>query len=90
MSSYAPVKDELLLRLRRIEGQVKGLQRMVEEGKYCVDVLTQIAAVRAALKTVGTIIFEHHVRGCVRNAIVTKQGDEVIEELIDILNKFMD
>lgn len=90
MSSYGAVKEDLLLRLKRIEGQVKGLQRMVGEEKYCVDVLIQIAAVRAALKTVGNIIFEQHVRGCVRNAIANKREDEVIEELIDVLNRFMD
>ncbi|MGI9953003.1 metal-sensitive transcriptional regulator [Moorellaceae bacterium AZ2] len=89
MSSYAVVKDDILLRLRKIEGQVKGLQRMVEENKYCVDVLVQIAAVRAALKTVGNMIIEQHVRGCVRNAIAQKRDDEVIEELIDVLNRFM-
>ncbi|GFN23209.1 MAG: metal-sensitive transcriptional regulator [Thermoanaerobacteraceae bacterium] len=89
MSSYAVVKDDILLRLRKVEGQVKGLQRMVEENKYCVDVLVQIAAARAALKTVGTMIIEQHVRGCVRNALARERGDEIIDELIDVLNRFM-
>ncbi|BCV21903.1 hypothetical protein hamaS1_19720 [Moorella sp. Hama-1] len=88
-SSYAPQRDDLLLRLRKIEGQVKGIHRMIEEDKYCVDILIQIAAVRAALKKVGSMIFEAHVRGCVRTAIVNQADKEIISELIDVLNRFI-
>ncbi|MGB9784131.1 MAG: metal-sensitive transcriptional regulator [Moorellaceae bacterium] len=90
MSSYRAVKDELLMRLRKIEGQIKGLQRMVGEEKYCVDILIQIAAVRAALKTVGHILLEQHVRGCVRQALAEERGDTIIEELVDVLYRFTD
>ncbi|MDN5326233.1 MAG: CsoR family transcriptional regulator, copper-sensing transcriptional repressor [Moorella sp. (in: firmicutes)] len=88
-SSYAPHREDLLLRLRKIEGQVKGIHRMIEEDKYCVDILIQIAAVRAALKKVGSMIFESHVRGCVRTAIVNQADKEIISELIDVLNRFI-
>ncbi|MHB1125445.1 MAG: metal-sensitive transcriptional regulator [Bacillota bacterium] len=89
MSSYAGSRDDLLRRLKKIEGQVKGVQRMVNEDKYCVDVLIQIAAIRAAINKVGMIIFEHHTRGCLRNAMDTSHKDEMVEELIDVLQKFM-
>ena len=88
-SSYAPQREDLLLRLRKIEGQVKGIHRMIEEDKYCVDILIQIAAVRAALKKVGSMVFEAHVRGCVRTAIVNQADKEIISELIDVLNRFI-
>ncbi|GAW92691.1 metal-sensitive transcriptional regulator [Calderihabitans maritimus] len=88
MASYAESKEELLKRLRKIEGQVKGIQRMIEEDKYCVDILIQIAAVRAAINKVGTIIFEHHTRGCLKSAIQNNNLDEMIEELINVLIKF--
>jgi len=89
VSSYAAQREDLLLRLRKIEGQVKGIHRMIEEDKYCVDILIQIAAVRAALKKVGSMILEAHVRGCVRDAIVKRQEKEYIKELIDVLNRFI-
>lgn len=89
--SYHHSKEDLLRRLKKIEGQVKGIQRMVSEDKYCVDILIQIAAVRAATNRVGTILFEHHTRGCLVNAL-EKNDDEtkdaMIEELIDVIGKF--
>lgn len=89
-ASYASSKDDLLHRLRKIEGQVKGLQRMVEEEKYCVDLLVQIAAARAALNSVGVIVFEHHTRGCVRHALESgSEVEEKIEELVDVLRRFI-
>ncbi|KXS42898.1 MAG: hypothetical protein AWU54_1175 [Candidatus Frackibacter sp. T328-2] len=82
-------KKELITRLRRIEGQVRGLQRMVDEEKYCVDVLTQIAAARAALNKVGMSILEDHTHGCVTKAVADDdQGDEIIDELMDVIFKF--
>ena len=62
-------KAKLLARLKRIEGQVRGISRMVEEDKYCVEILIQIAAVKAALNKVGLVLLEDHTRGCVRRAI---------------------
>ncbi|HHW03471.1 MAG TPA: metal-sensitive transcriptional regulator [Thermoanaerobacterales bacterium] len=87
--SYLESKENILRRLKKIEGQVKGIQKMVEEEKYCVDILIQIAAVRAALNKVGLIIFEDHTRGCVAQAMNTEKRDEKISELVDIIFKFI-
>ncbi len=89
--SYHHSKDDLLRRLKKIEGQVKGIQRMVNEDKYCVDILVQIAAVRAAISRVGTILFEHHTRGCLANAFEKNDQtakEAMIEELVDVIGKF--
>ena len=78
-------------RLKKIEGQVKGLSRMVEKGEYCVDILQQISAVSGALKAAGLIILENHINTCVRQAMVSRDGQEVkekIEELMEIYKKF--
>ncbi|CAA7601713.1 Metal-sensitive transcriptional repressor [Acididesulfobacillus acetoxydans] len=86
---YSEAKEDLIRRLRKIEGQVKGLQRMVENDKYCVDVLVQVAAVRAAINKVGTIVFEHHSRGCLLQAVENNDKEGAIEELIGVLTKFV-
>lgn len=82
-------KEDLLRRLSRIEGQVRGLARMIEEDRYCVDILTQVAAVRAALDKVGLILLESHTRGCVANAIQHQQGEAAIRELMEVVEKFL-
>ena len=66
MAGYGYDKDALLRRLRRIEGQIRGLERMVEEERYCVEILDQIAAARTALEQVGLRLLENHARHCVR------------------------
>ena len=73
MASYLQHKDTIQARLRRIEGQVRGLQKMIDEEKYCVDVLTQVSSVTAALQKVGVIILEDHINGCVRNALADEE-----------------
>ncbi|GAB6100129.1 metal-sensing transcriptional repressor [Halanaerocella petrolearia] len=88
MASYETEKENLVNRLSRIEGQVRGLQRMVEEDKYCVDILTQIAAVKGALNKVGMAVLEEHTHGCVQEAVANDNGDEIINELMDVINKF--
>ena len=82
------VKTSCLKRLSRIEGQVRGLSRMVEEDRYCIDVVTQIAAVRAALRRVEEEVLKQHVGHCVEHAI--RSGDQVeqrkkIAELMHVL-----
>ncbi len=67
-------KETLKKRLHRIEGQVRGLERMVDEDRYCIDILTQVAAVRTALESLGLKILEDHVQHCVRDALAS--GDE--------------
>lgn len=82
MSGYAMNKKGLQDRLRRIEGQVRGLQRMIEEDTYCIDVLTQVNSVTAALKAVGMGLLDDHVRHCVKESIEHGNGDEKVEELM--------
>ena len=79
---YAENKKDLLDRLRRIEGQTRGLQRMVEEDQYCIDILTQVNSVSAALRAVGMGLLDDHVRHCVRESIERGSGDEKVEELM--------
>lgn len=84
-------KKKALVRLKRIEGQVQGIQRMVEEEKYCVDILLQISAVQGALEQVSKIIMARHIESCVADTIAL--GSELerarkIEELIDVFSKY--
>lgn len=88
MVTQTDPKEDIMKRLKKIEGQVKGIQRMIEENKNCTDVLIQVAAVRAAINRVGTMVFENHTRGCLKTAIENGKGEEVINELIDVLVKF--
>jgi DNA-binding FrmR family transcriptional regulator len=82
MRGYELNKKDLQDRLRRIEGQVRGLQRMIEEDTYCIDVLTQVNSVNAALRAVGMGLLEDHVRHCVKESIELGTGDAKIEELM--------
>jgi CsoR family transcriptional regulator, copper-sensing transcriptional repressor len=77
-------------RLRRIEGQVRGLQRMVEEDAYCVDILTQVAAVQTALEQVAVNVLDAHVRHCVADAVATDgdQADDKLDELMAAVRRF--
>jgi CsoR family transcriptional regulator, copper-sensing transcriptional repressor len=89
---YIKAKDKELLqnRLRRIEGQVRGVQRMVEEEAYCVDVLTQIGSVISALEKAGTILLKDHVEHCVRESIEHgEDAEEKIEELTTAVERFL-
>lgn len=85
----ASAKDRNLKRLRRIEGQVRGLQRMVEEERYCADIMTQIASVQEALRSVGRELMRNHLKHCAASAI--RSGEESAEamydELIDLMYK---
>ena len=74
MYGYTEIKDAYIKRLRRIEGQVRGLQRMVEEDKYCIDILTQVAAATRALQSVAIGLLEEHISHCVAGA-VAEGGD---------------
>ena len=82
MPGYSLSKPELLTRLRRIEGQVKGITQMVEDDRYCIDVLTQISAVRSALESVAIGLVDGHVRHCVAEA-VTEGGTAADERLVE-------
>ena len=78
---YHDAKDDVLKRLRRIEGQVRGLQRMVEGDSYCIDVLTQVSAVTRALQSVAVGLLDEHLRHCVADAVVT--GGEVADQRLE-------
>jgi DNA-binding FrmR family transcriptional regulator len=81
-------KKDLQDRLRRIEGQVRGIQRMVEEDQYCIDILTQVNSVTAALKAVGMGLLDGHVRHCVKDSIETGDIDAKVEELLAAVARF--
>jgi DNA-binding FrmR family transcriptional regulator len=88
---YAKDKDSLIKRLHRIEGQVRGVERMVEGDRYCIDILTQIAAVNTALESVAFKILDEHVRHCVAGALTS--GDEAdaqtkTQELLEAVQRF--
>lgn len=88
----AATKDDLAARLRRIEGQVRGISRMLEEDKYCIDVLTQVSAAVSALEKVGLKMVGSHMRTCVRDAMTAPKGDagdHHIDELIGSLERFL-
>lgn len=82
-------KHGIMDRLKKIEGQVRGVQRMVEEDRYCVDVLVQVAAAKAALNKVGLALIEGHARGCMQAAVRRGEGDEAVSELMDVLERFI-
>jgi DNA-binding FrmR family transcriptional regulator len=84
-------KDALVKRLHRIEGQVRGLERMVEEDRYCIDVLTQISAVTTALESVALRILDDHVQHCVADALASgdqSAAQEKSRELLDAVQRF--
>ena len=78
---YSGDKRRVLTRLHRIEGQVRGLQKMVEEDRYCLDVLTQVAAVKAALESMSMTLLEDHMQHCVADAIEAGDGRAKVQEL---------
>jgi DNA-binding FrmR family transcriptional regulator len=88
---YTKDKDALVKRLHRIEGQVRGIERMVEDDRYCIDILTQIAAANTALESLALTILDEHVRHCVAGALAS--GDEAdaavkTEELLGAVQRF--
>lgn len=88
---YVADKEALVKRLHRIEGQVRGIERMIEEERYCIDVLTQIAAVSTALESVSVKLLEDHVRHCVADALASGDSDvagEKSEELLAAVQRF--
>lgn len=78
-------KKAVIRRLRRIEGQIKGIQKMVEEDKFCGDILVQVAAARSALNSVGGIILENYMKGCLINYIQGTSEEEELDKLIETM-----
>ena len=92
MRGYTISKDDYVKRLRRIEGQVRGLQRMIDEDVYCIDVLTQVAAVTKALQSVSVGLLDEHVRHCVAEAAAGKdvaRRDEMISEATKAIKRLV-
>src|SRR5690606_933767 len=82
-------KGDLLRRLRKIEGQVRGVQRMIEEDRYCMDILVQLAAIKLAIHNIGLAILEGHTKRCVSNAIRSGDGEQAINEMMEVLRSFV-
>lgn len=87
MRGYYADKDDILVRLRRIEGQIRGLQRMVEEDEYCIDILTQIGAATRALKQVAIGLLENHIRHCVFDQ--TEADKDMISEATAAIDRLV-
>ena len=85
--SYSRDRAQLLRRLSRIEGQVRGIARMIEREEYCVDILQQTSALRAAVDAVSLLVLEDHVQGCIRTA--SEQGDvqQYVDEVLDVVRR---
>jgi len=84
---YSKDKPALLTRMRKIEGQAKGIQRMIEEDRYCIDIVQQLTALSAAIDEVSLLILESHIEGCVANAIREEHGEGHIKELMETIRK---
>jgi len=84
---YTRDRAQLLRRLSRIEGQVRGIGRMIEREEYCVDILQQTAALRAAIDAVSIMVLEDHVQGCIRTAAERGEADRYVEEVLDVVRR---
>jgi DNA-binding FrmR family transcriptional regulator len=80
-------RKQVVRRLRIIRGQVEGLERMIEEGKYCVDVLTQVSAIHEALRGVGKAVVRNHLETCVARDLKRGEGQHHFDELVEIMHK---
>ena len=85
MKGHTTTHAENLARLSRIEGQIKGVKRMIEEGEYCIDIITQIQAARAALQSVNKTILEKHLKHCVAAALESKNEIDIAAKLEEIM-----
>jgi len=83
-----PHKAALLKRLNRIAGQVRGISGMIEQDRYCIDILTQVSAIHSALDAVAMQLLRDHTQGCVQTAIKSGEGDHAIDELMQVVRKF--
>lgn len=85
--SYSKDRAVLLRRLSRIEGQVRGIARMIEREDYCVDILQQTAALRAAVDALSILVLEDHVQGCIRTAAERGEADAYVDEVLDVVRR---
>jgi len=89
MPGYKSHKEQVQGRLRRIEGQVRGLQKMVDEDRYCIDVLTQVSAAKAALDAVALLLLQDHTQHCVVEAIQAGDGSQKVRELNEAVERLV-
>lgn len=87
--SYTKDRAQLLRRLSRMEGQVRGVARMIEREEYCIDILQQTAALRAAVDAVSLLLMEDHVAGCLATAVKTGQAETYTEEVMEVVRRSM-
>jgi len=85
--SYSKDRAQLIRRLSRMEGQVRGIARMIEREEYCIDILQQTAALRAAVDSLSILLLEDHVQGCVRTAAARGEADQYVDEVIDVVRR---
>jgi DNA-binding FrmR family transcriptional regulator len=81
-------KTAVIKRLRRVEGQIKGIQKMVEEEKFCGDILIQVSAARAALNSVGGLILENYIKNCLKDQLEGEGNEETLDKLVDTMLKY--
>lgn len=81
-------KTAVIKRLRRVEGQIKGIQKMVDEEKFCGDILIQVAAARAALNSVGGLILENYMKNCLKDYLQGESEESALDKLVDIMIKY--
>jgi DNA-binding FrmR family transcriptional regulator len=86
---YANEKEALMTRMRRIEGQAKGIERMIEEERYCIDIVQQINALSSAADEVALLVLQNHIEGCVTDAIREQRGEDYLKELMATIRKAM-
>ncbi len=85
--AYSKDKSQLIRRLSRIEGQVRGIARMIEREEYCVDILQQTSALRAAVDALALLVLEDHVQGCVRTAAERGEAEEYVNEVLEVVRR---
>jgi DNA-binding FrmR family transcriptional regulator len=85
--SYTKDRATLVRRLARMEGQVRGIARMIEREEYCVDILQQTSALRAAVDSLSILLLEDHVQGCVRTAAARGEADAYVDEVVDVVRR---
>ncbi len=86
---YTKEKESLIARMRRMQGQAKGIEKMIEENRYCIDIVQQLSALSSAADEVALIILQNHIEGCVTDAIREQRGEDYIKELMVTIRKAM-
>ncbi|MFC1942477.1 metal-sensitive transcriptional regulator [Chloroflexota bacterium] len=86
---YTQEKEAIITRMKRIEGQATGIEKMIEEERYCIDIVQQLKALSSAADEVALIILQNHIEGCVTDAILEQRGEDYIKELMTTIRKAM-